>query len=297
MWNPPPRKLDKEQAKIPNMPPRLVTQAKRSTVVKEDKFFTPFYRALHPNMDFVGEWCIHYSNKVIFVCINKCAGTTLRNALAGFRYDDEGVPGAFEIVDHRTLSDERIQEMVDDYYQWFYIIRDPKTRWLSGLKEFIASSRTWEWHPEHKCFTPLYKTYERIEKWKRYPDDVIMPEHLEIIEENLANNKFIFDDHTLPQHFSYPKILHKNGVSQVREFFKFEDDINSILKGVLNRDLNLPHLNIGEEKGPVVDEVAQALYDRYIEPKGFFKKKLNPAFVECYKKDFELHENCRKFDD
>ena len=257
-------------------------------MVKEDKFFSPFYKAIHPNMNFFGEWCINHFSKTIFVCINKCAGTTMREALSRITKND-----GYEIIDHNTFSQEQIQEMVDDFYQWFYIIRDPKTRYLSGLKEFIISGRTWEWHPEHKHFTPLYKNYEREQKWKNTPSEEIMPEHLDIIEENLANNKFILDDHTLPQHYSYPKILQNPKIGQVREFFRFEDDINSIMKGVVGEDLQLPHFNSSSQKGSPINEVAQSLYDKYIEPKKFFKRELNPAFIECYKKDFELHENCR----
>ena len=56
---------------------------------EENNYFTPFYRALHPKMDFLGEWCVHFHYKVVLVTINKNAGTTFRQYLPTLEYGED----------------------------------------------------------------------------------------------------------------------------------------------------------------------------------------------------------------
>ena len=58
------------------------------SMVEENNYFTPFYRALHPKMDFLGEWCVHFHYKVVLVTINKNAGTTFRQYLPTLEYGE-----------------------------------------------------------------------------------------------------------------------------------------------------------------------------------------------------------------
>lgn len=68
------------------------------------------------------EWCINYDKKIVFITINKNAGTTLREFLPKY---------GFEIVEKPFID-----KVID--YSFFAIIRDPVDRWISGVNEYIC---------------------------------------------------------------------------------------------------------------------------------------------------------------
>ncbi len=68
------------------------------------------------------EWCINYDKKIVFITINRNAGTTLREFLPKC---------GFEVVEKPFID-----KVID--YSFFAIIRDPVDRWISGVNEYIC---------------------------------------------------------------------------------------------------------------------------------------------------------------
>jgi hypothetical protein len=68
------------------------------------------------------EWCINYDKKIVFITINRNAGTTLREFLpkCGFK----------------VIEKPSIDKVMN--YSFFAIIRDPVDRWISGVNEYIC---------------------------------------------------------------------------------------------------------------------------------------------------------------
>ena len=91
-------------------------------------------------------------NKLIYFKIDKCASTSVIECLTK---QSDFIP----VYDSDLHTEKKITR-----YNVFTVIRDPKSRWISGLNQFI---------------------YEEVSR--------------DIIEGELKNHKFIFDGHTLPQ--------------------------------------------------------------------------------------------------
>lgn len=125
-----------------------------------------------------------------------------------------------------------------DYF-FLSIIRNPVDRYISGLQEVI-------------------KRYNLSD---------------EFIEENLKNDKFIFDEHTSPQYI-FLRHCHHNLKS-----IKLDKHLSKKLSSILGYNVDLPNLNNSDNKLKIK---CTHLCEKYL--------KDNEKFYDVYKKDFELFE-------
>jgi hypothetical protein len=67
--------------------------------------------------------------KKIFISINKCAGTSLREYLKENEY---------VVVNNNNISIQTIHNLLNKKFTFYSIIRNPTDRYKSGLNEFIS---------------------------------------------------------------------------------------------------------------------------------------------------------------
>jgi hypothetical protein len=201
------------------------------------EYYSSYFCKIHPESKFNSEWCINFDREIVFITVNKCAGTTLRNTLPQY---------GFHVVDNNIIDEEKIKSI--KHFSFYSIIRDPVKRYISGLDEFI-----------------FY--YNKVDE-------------ISLIEKNLEENKFIFDEHTLPQFKSFEK-LHELKYT----LFAFESNLSDIISQVLEKKIELNFFNTTKEKPKKYTELqlGESLYTKYC--------KNNLLFDECYKIDFDLHKN------
>lgn len=125
-------------------------------------------------------------------------------------------------------------------YNFYAIIREPIDRYISGIQEFI------------KIYNP--------------------PK--EFIVFSLQNNKFIFDEHTSPQHCFL--FLCENNCN----YLKLDENISEKISNIIDINIKLPVENASQKN---IKNNCKELFEKYCEK--------NPKFYQLYKKDFELYDN------
>jgi len=171
-----------------------------------EKYFSPSVLKIEKVFPFQINYLVNPDKDTAFVLINKCASSTLKHTLPKY---------GFFIVDH-----------IPNVNNFYAIIRDPVSRWISGLNEFI--------------FAYGIKDFEKIER------------HLE-------RSKFIFDHHTYPQDLNLQKI---NNIT----LLKFEDDLLETLKEVCREDIVLVNKNMfWEKKDKDHRDICRRWFERYSE--------------------------------
>jgi hypothetical protein len=126
---------------------------------------------------------------------------------------------------------------IKNNYNFYAIVRDPKNRYISGLQEFM----------------------------KRYNPPK------EFIVFNLQNNKFIFDEHTSPQH-CFLFLCDGNC-----NYLKLDENISRKISNIIDVNIKLP---IKNESQKDIKDICNDLFEKYCEQ--------NIKFYELYKKDFEI---------
>lgn len=157
---------------------------------KNEKIYTNLYAPLNGCFISVNE-------KLVYMHIDKCASTSISTALKERHF-----------FDGKSFQNKKIliEKLISDEYKFFAVIRDPYSRWVSGVSEFMT----------------------RVNATEKY------------VISQVIQNKYIFDEHTLPQ-YSFLDICHKNkiNVEYIRLDNKLEEKINNLLsksdKIVLNK--------------------------------------------------------------
>jgi hypothetical protein len=102
--------------------------------------------------------------------------------------------------------------------------------------------------------------------------------NLNLVENQISKNKFIFDEHTLPQFLS----LQKNYISNCNiQLIKFDKNLSKKISSIVNENTLFPHYNPHYNKTKRNFNFCQELFEKYCEK--------NIKFYELYKKDFELY--------
>lgn len=134
--------------------------------------------------------------------------------------------------------DKTKEYFIKNNYNFYAIIREPKKRYISGLQEFI------------KIHNPS----------------------IEYIISNLKNNKFIFDEHTSPQHCFL--FLCEKGCN----YLKLDEKLASKVSNIFGKTLDISRKNISHEN---IKNDCEKIFEKYC--------KKNSEFYKLYENDFELY--------
>jgi hypothetical protein len=184
---------------------------------------------------YLDEWCIDKKKNIIFLCITKCASTSLKKCL--------------EQIEYEITIYDRLESDIAKYknVQFYSIIREPESRYISGLNFFI----------------------------NRY----FQGNNLNLIEQNLNKEKFIFDEHTLCQHYFLDKIIKHHNVNLIR----LDKNINEKISDILGVNVSLPRLNSLDEQKNNYTEFCKDMYKKYCVN--------NENYLNLYDKDYSLYNS------
>lgn len=178
---------------------------------------------------------ISSSSKLVYMHIDKCASTSVSTALSENYF-----------LDGKKFKDKELllQNLISKNYKFFAIIRDPYSRWISGLSEFITR----------------FKVSEKY------------------VISQVSKNKYIFDEHTMPQHWSLEVCYNNNiDIKYIRLDNRLEEKINDLINGP-----DKIVLNELRKSDPLIKIKCQNIFEKYIKP--------NPIeFNNLYKVDFDLY--------
>jgi len=179
---------------------------------------------------YMGEWCISPEENIIFLCITKCASTSITKFLGEINYN--------------ITIDSKSEEDIIKYknVQFYSIIRNPELRYISGLNQFIQR------HSQEN--------------------------HLDLMEKNLDEEKFIFDEHTLCQHYFLEDVMKYHNINLIQ----FDENLNEKLSDVFGVKVSLPKLNTSKNNHI---KFCEKMYNKYC--------ATNKNYLSLYKKDFELY--------
>ncbi len=203
-----------------------------------ESYYAPSFYMLHPDKKFYSDWCVNNKLKIIFITINKCASTSLKEYLSYKKFD---------IIDSNIIDYNYIICKMLNSFNFYSVIRNPKDRYISGLNEFMCSTRS------------------NCDKQK-------------FVENNIKNNKFIFDEHLLPQDLSLHKILKYN---KKLILLKMDNSLSKKIPQILNDNSLMPTIDPYKDRKIMNLNFCIEMYEQYC--------KKNIEFCELYKKDFELY--------
>jgi hypothetical protein len=203
-----------------------------------ESYYAPSFYMLHTDKKFYSDWCVNNKLKIIFITINKCASTSLKEYLSYKKFD---------IIDSNIIDYNYIICKMLNSFNFYSVIRNPKDRYISGLNEFMCSTKS---NCDKKKF----------------------------VENNIKNNKFIFDEHLLPQELSLHKVLKYN---KKLILLKMDDSLSKKIPQILNDNSLMPTIDPYKDRKIMNLNFCIEMYEQYC--------KKNIKFCELYKKDFELY--------
>tara|TARA_R100000027_G_scaffold13970_1_gene10117 strand:- start:64 stop:720 length:657 start_codon:yes stop_codon:yes gene_type:complete len=177
--------------------------------------------------------CFLYKRKkIVLMHVDKCASSSFKFALKNANICD---------LSNRVKNIDKLKKyFLNNDYKFYAIIRDPKSRYVSGLQEFV----------------------------KRYNPPK------EYVEESLKNNKFIFDEHTAPQHCF---LFLCNGKCN---YLKLDNQISNKISNLFERQLKVEKRN---SSILVIKNECEKLFNQYC--------LNNKNFYTLYEEDFRLYES------
>lgn len=198
-------------------------------------------------------WCINYSKKIVFICINKNASTSITNELLKNNFNN------FRLHQIENAKEYNLKILFD--FHFFTIIRNPKNRYISGLGHFL--------------FRNINNKNDLIPR----------------IENLLKNNKFYIEEHTAPQILTLKRSLEI--FENVGEFegkkininlFKYEQNLNNLFQKILDQNIEIHYSNSSffSEERKMCYTIASELYKKYCEN--------TDLFYQYYEDDFKLHQ-------
>ena len=219
-------------------------------------YFSQSFHELHPEGKYLSDLCINFESKIVFITINKCAGSSIRKFLS-FKN--------FEIFDNNELEDENIRYLINNHFRFYSVIRNPKDRYISGLQQFF-----------HLTYRNIGGYRFRLRKF--ISSVKTNSDFYNIIEENIKNNRFIFDEHLIPQSESFKKLFKS---SQKINFIRFDNNLSEKISSIIKDESIMPKINTSEEKEIENIRFSKMMYDLHCEN--------NKKFHELYKKDYKFY--------
>jgi hypothetical protein len=199
-------------------------------------------------------WIYHQEKKLFYSRITKCASSSIIDALI----DKAGFTKGYIINELNSANRET-------YYNGFTVIRDPKHRWISGLNEFML--RIWLKNRSEHSEQYTYVIKDKINFY---------------VEEQLKQNIFIFDGHTLPQASFLNFIILPNIKIKDFNLIKLDENLNQKISTILQQDIKIDLANIKEYSTYKKNNLnfCREMFEKYCEK--------NPNYNQLYKNDYEL---------
>jgi hypothetical protein len=192
----------------------------------------------------------HYvsiKKKLIYLRIDKCASSSI---VEYFSTRSDFIPIHEDSISTRFPYEQDIEKIKN--YNIFTVIRDPKSRWISGLNQLIS------------C---VYKG--PISKLEIY------------IEQELSKNKFFFDTHTLPQINCLPSKIDSSFISNLI-LLRLDKNLNQKISSLLGEDVQIKHKNRTSTDPNKKNNLnfCKKMFETYCEK--------NPKYYRAYEFDYRL---------
>jgi hypothetical protein len=150
------------------------------------------------------------------------------------------------------FTEEFIKKLINNNYKFYAVIRSPDDRYITALNEFM---------------------YVYLKKFYR--------NSLYFIEKHLAENKFIFDDHTIPLSHRLQDLI---SYGADLNLIKFDKNLSSKIPQVINENDLLPTIHATNNK-PFNENYynfCTKMFEKYCVN--------NTQFFTLYKNDYNLYE-------
>jgi hypothetical protein len=190
-------------------------------------------------------------NYLVYMHIDKCGSTSITTAL-------EDQKPYFLRMDKIPKSEEFAKLLVEKEYKFFTVVRDPVSRWMSGLNEFMCRYRP----------------------------------PIKYVINQLKDKRYVFDEHTAPQHLFLRLCIENDAnLTCIKMNSDMEKKINDVIRCSLKNEstrtsyvpLKLPHLRNSKYFIPNYISVCKKLYDVYIKPDTTHFDKLYSIDIDLYK--------------
>ena len=188
--------------------------------------------------------------KLVYLHVDKCGSTSITSS---FLMEGESfIP--LEKFPKANDYDAMAKFLVESGYTFFSMSRDPVSRWISGLNEFMCR-------------------YKAPTEW---------------VIKQVKNKKYVFDEHTAPQHLFLRLCSDYNGTIKLLKLDNhLNDKVNNFLrtfKGRDHKDLDIGHLRDSKYFVPNCTMLAKKVFHTYIEPD-------MDTFNKFYAPDYELYSS------
>ena len=192
--------------------------------------------------------------KLVYMHIDKCGSTSVTTAFdtqCQYFIPLDKLPRAKD-------PDFLAKYFVESDHKFFAITRDPVSRWISGLNEFMC----------------------------RYKPPI------EWVVKQVQNKKYIYDEHTAPQKNFLRLCFENNGnLTLIKLDNNLNEKINSFIKNNISEELQIrykslqiPHLRNSKYFMPNYTAICKKIYQEYVETN-------LTEFKTLYQDDFEMYEN------
>lgn len=189
---------------------------------------------------------------LVYMHIDKCGSTSITTTLR--YYKDQFIKMDDILVEPNAM----VKYLVENETLFFAVVRDPISRWISGLNEFMCR------------FKPP----------------------IQYVIDQVKNNKYVYDEHTAPQHLFLTYPLENNGNFKYLKLDEnLSEKINTLLFETIKdkkdcsnyTEIKIPHLRKSKLFIPNYTNICKKIYKSYIEE--------NPKqFNKLYEIDFNLYE-------
>ena len=187
---------------------------------------------------------VSFEKKLVY--LRECASSSIGEYLSTRR---DFIPIDEEITIDE-FHDKYATERVEDY-NFFTVIRDPTSRWISGLNQFLKV------HKGHMSKLEIY------------------------IEQELKNNKFIFDKHTVSQIDCLSFEMDLTFISNMI-LLRLDKNLNQKISSLLEEDVELNYTNVtsSDQNNQTNLDFCKKMFETYCEK--------NPKYYETYEFDYRL---------
>jgi len=211
------------------------------------KYFLDYFITEHINEP-IDSFYVSEKYKILYIPISKNASTSIKNSL-----DFKPI---YQVPKLKNKFDLEIPEHYLQSYKIFAIIRDPRSRWISGFNQILSEYN----------FSLKDKNSKEI-----------------LLE--LKNKKFIFDGHTLPQLSFIDYCFSPSNFDFELYLIKLDKNIDEKISELCQENIKIKYDN-----GMIKDQLKIFNYNFCCEVHDNYCLK-EKKFIDLYEQDFNLYKN------